>query len=141
MRLGKPSITSSNEVSPRQVVPVFAEIGERWSRDALEIYEERSAGELLRRCLDALGARLPTPSQSAPKAIGGTLENDPFWLPTAMTELVLQERGFDARSLGTGLPAATMARAIAELSPRLVWLAVGAALVVVFPRAGSGSKR
>ena len=57
MRLGKPSITSSNEV------------------------EERSAGELLRRCLDALGARLPTPS-------------------------------------------------------RLVWLAVGAALVVVFPRAG-----
>lgn len=107
------------------VVPVFAEIGERWSRGALEIYEERSAGELLRRCLDDLGARLARPSRSAPQAIGGTLENDPFWLPTAMTELVLQERGFDARSLGTGLPAATMARAIADLKPRLVWLAVG----------------
>lgn len=114
-----------DELCDELIVPVIAGIGERWSRGSLEIYEERSAGELLRRCLDDLGKRLAPPSQSAPKAIGGTLENDPFWLPTAMTELVLQERGFDARSLGTGLPAATMARAIADLKPRLVWLAVG----------------
>lgn len=107
------------------VVPVFAEIGERWARGSLEIYEERGASELLRRCLDGLGARLSPRARDAPKAIGGTLERDPYGLPTAMAELVLQERGFDARSLGTGLPAATIARAIADLEPRLVWLAVG----------------
>lgn len=107
------------------IVPAFAEIGECWSRGALEIYEERCAGELLRRCLDGLGARFSPLVQGAPRAIGGTLEDDPYGLPTAMSELVLQERGFDARSLGIGLPAATIARAIADLKPRLVWLAVG----------------
>jgi len=107
------------------VVPVFAEIGERWARGALEIYEERGASELLRRCLDGLGARLSPRARNAPRAIGATLEQDPYGLPSAMAELVLQERGFDARSLGTGLPAATIARAIADLEPRLVWLAVG----------------
>jgi len=40
-----------------------------------------------------------------------------------MAELVLRERGFDARSLGAGLPAETIARAIAERRPRLVWVA------------------
>jgi excisionase family DNA binding protein len=108
------------------ITPVFVEIGERWSRGALEIYEERRAGELVRRCLDDLGARLSPPARSAPSALGGTLENDPYWLPTTMSELVLRERGFEARSLGIGLPAATMARAIADGKPRLVWLAVGA---------------
>ena len=107
------------------VAPVFAEIGERWARGSLEIYEEHGASQLLRRCLDDLGARLSPPARNAPRAIGGTLEHDPYGIPTAMAELVLQERGFDARSLGTGLPAATIARAIADLQPRLVWLAVG----------------
>ena len=116
---------SASVLCDELVVPVFAEIGERWSRGALEIYEERGAGELLRRCLDDLGARFSPPTQSAPRAIGGTLEHDPYWLPTAMSELVLQELGFEARSLGTGLPAATIARAIAVRKPRIVWLAVG----------------
>ncbi len=107
------------------IAPVFAEIGDRWSKGALEIYEERRASELVRLCLDDLGAQLPPPADGAPKAIGGTLENDPFALPTVMAELVLRERGFDARSLGTNLPAATIARAVADLAPKLVWLTVG----------------
>ncbi len=108
------------------IAPAFAEIGERWSRGSLEIYEERRAIELVRRCLDDLGARLAPLGERAPKAIGGTLEHDPFALPTTMTELVLRDRGFDARSLGTGLPGATIARAIARVEPRVVWLSVGA---------------
>ena len=82
--------------------------------------------ELVRSCLDHLGARLSPPDPGAPRAIGGTLEHDPYGLPTTMTELVLRERGFEARSPGTGLPALTIARAIAHLEPRVVWLAAGA---------------
>jgi len=107
------------------IVPVLADIGERWRRGTLEIYEERVACEILRRCLDDLGARLPSRGRSAPRALGGSLEEDPFMLPNAMAEVVLQERGFDARSLGTQLPAATIARAISVQRPRLVWLALG----------------
>ena len=107
------------------VAPVFVAIGERWSRGAIEIYEERRACELLRQCLYDLSTCLAPTRPKAPRAIGGTLEGDPYDLPTIMAELVLLERGFDARSLGSGLPGATIARAIAELKPRLVWLGVG----------------
>lgn len=107
------------------VAPVFVAIGERWSRGAIEIYEERRACELLRQCLYDLSSRFVPIRPKAPRAIGGTLEDDPYTLPTIMAELVLLERGFDACSLGSGLPGATIARAIAELKPRLVWLGVG----------------
>jgi hypothetical protein len=116
---------SIDMVCDEVVVPALFEIGERWARGTVEIYEERRACELVRRCLDALGARLPARTRSAPRAIGGTLEGDPFSLPTAMVELVLQERGYEAQSLGTGLPAATIARAIADRRPELVWLCFG----------------
>ncbi|HSO36864.1 MAG TPA: B12-binding domain-containing protein, partial [Labilithrix sp.] len=107
------------------IVPALAEIGARWSRGTVEIYQERRACELVRRCLDDLGERLPASGRNAPRALGGALEGDPFSLPTAMVELVLRERGYHAQSLGTGLPAATIARAIADRGPALVWLCVG----------------
>lgn len=112
-------------VADEVVAPAMAMIGERWARGALEVYEERRACGLLHGCLHALGERLPPPEPGAPEALGGTLEGDPFTLPTALAELVLRERGFAARSLGAWLPAETLVRAIEARRPRLVWLSIG----------------
>jgi MerR family transcriptional regulator, light-induced transcriptional regulator len=109
------------------ITPTLSELGERWRMGKVAIYQERRAGELLQRALLRLGALAPGGAGRAhPErvlALGGALEGDPYELPTLMAELVLRERGFDARSLGTGLPADTLARAIAERRPRLVWVA------------------
>ena len=107
------------------IAPALATLGERWSRGRLEIYQERRACELVLRCLQELGRRLVAPGSAAPRALGGTLEGDPFAMPTALAEIVLRERGWDARSLGTWLPAATLARAIVDQAPDLVWLSIG----------------
>lgn len=112
-------------VADEVVAPALALIGERWAKGTVEIYEERRACGLLHGYLHALGDELPPPEPHAPEAIGGTLEGDPFSLPTALAEIVLRERGFAARSLGCWLPADTIARAIEDRRPRLVWLAVG----------------
>jgi MerR family transcriptional regulator, light-induced transcriptional regulator len=111
------------------ITPTLSDLGERWRTGKLAIYQERRACQLLQRALLRLGEALaPTNGErAAPErvlALGGALEGDPYELPTLMAELVLRERGFDARSLGAGLPAATVARAIEQRRPRLIWVAV-----------------
>jgi len=111
-------------VADELIAPVLEEIGDRWARGQLEIYEERRACTLLHACLHALGDDLPRVAPSAPRALGGTLEGDPFTLATTLAELVLRERGFAARSLGSWLPASTLARAVRDQRPSLVWLSI-----------------
>lgn len=109
------------------IAPALSELGERWRMGKAAIYQERRACELLQRALLRLGEALaPRGERTRPLrglALGGALEGDLYELPTLMAELVLRERGFDARSLGAGLPAETIARAITERRPRLVWVA------------------
>jgi len=123
---GQRHIASGVDVVMDEIVaPALASVGERWARGTLEIYEERRACGLIHGCLHALGRELGPPSGGAPLALGGTLEGDPYTVATASVELVLRERGFAASSLGSWLPAKTLARAIDERKPRLVWLSVG----------------
>lgn len=112
-------------VADEIVGPALERIGEGWSEGRVPIYVERRACELLHRCFFHLGAKLAAPGDDAPTAVGGALAGDPYSIPTALAELVLRERGFDARSLGTELPAETLARAVRDRAPRLVWIAVG----------------
>jgi hypothetical protein len=48
----------------------------------------------------------------------------PYRLPNAMIELVLREQGWQASSLGTSLPAATIGEAVRDSCLRLLWLSV-----------------
>ena len=65
-----------------------------------------------------------SPSPGAALAIGGTLESDPYRLPTAMTEVVLRELGWNATSLGSQLPTTSLIEAIRDNRPKLFWLSV-----------------
>ncbi len=106
------------------IAPAFVALGERWAAGKVQVYEERRACEVVRRAIDALGRRMPRAPRGAPKAIGASLDHDPFSLPSSMAEIVLRERGYDARSLGTGLPFETLTRAAASQRPAIFWLAV-----------------
>lgn len=112
-------------VADEVITPALAALGERWATGALEVYEERRSCGLLHGCLHALGKQIAPAAAGAPEALGGTLEGDPFTIATSLVELVLRERGFAARSLGSWLPATTLVRAIEDHRPRLVWLSVG----------------
>lgn len=106
------------------IAPAFHDIGDRWEHGETEVYEERRAVELSTRLLFELRSLLPRPGQAAPGAIGGTLQDDPYTLPTKMVELALHEAGWRAQSLGIGHPADTLETAIERIRPRLFWLSV-----------------
>ena len=102
---------------------VFATIGNEWQCGNLDIHKERQACQMCRRVMDRL-RQLAKAKNSRFTAIGGTLVEDHYELPTLMIEVALRDQGWNAMSLGTNLPVAAFCQAIDEHCPDLVWLSV-----------------
>ena len=115
---------SATDICERVLAPALHALGNEWEHGELEIYEERRACEVAAAALNQLARLLPPPAQDAPRAIGGTLSDDPYTLPTAMCALALRELGWRAENLGAGLPAAQLAAATRRRSPELVWVSL-----------------
>lgn len=114
------------EICDQALAPAFQQIGTGWEHGQVEVYEERRACEITLRVLNHLRLVLPSLPTGAPVAIGGTLEGDPYSLPTAMIAVALREAGWQAESYGSGHPGATLCAAIRQVRPRLLWLSVSA---------------
>ncbi len=112
------------EIFDLVVAAAFQDIGERWACRQVQIYQERRACEICGRILLELRHLQTVPPATAPLVIGGTMEGDPYTLPTTMIELVLREAGLNAVSLGVSIPAESLAAAVHDLAPSLFWLSV-----------------
>ncbi len=101
-------------------------VGSSWEHGRMEVYQERRGCEIALRVLFELRGFLPPLEPGAPYAMGGTLECDPYTVPTNMVELSLREAGWSAENHGTGIPVDTFCTAIARKRPKLFWLSVSA---------------
>jgi methanogenic corrinoid protein MtbC1 len=115
---------SACDICDQVLALAFHEIGDRWESGDLSIYRERRAHEIAFKILHELRMSVRTPRSEAPVAVGATLVCDPYQLPNTMIELALRELGWQATSLGTSLPAATIAEAVRDSRPRLLWLSI-----------------
>ncbi|MEY4180990.1 MAG: hypothetical protein RLY70_4565 [Planctomycetota bacterium] len=114
---------SLSTVCDEVVAGAFREIGELWSCQQAEIYQERRACEIMLRILHAF-RDTQRGINPALVAIGGTPPGDSYAIPNAIVELVLREAGWQAESLGTSLPFSSLAAAVRSQRPRLLWLSV-----------------
>lgn len=103
------------------VTPAFEAIGEQWESGALEVYQERRASESMLSILTQLHELIAV-SPHSPIAMGATLEGDHYQLATKMAELVLRQCGWEATTIGSHLPAATLQAALMQIQPQLLWL-------------------
>ncbi len=113
---------SISSICDQVFAKVFESIGDAWECGDAEVYQERRACEIALRVLHEVRGFLPTPPPEAPLAIGGATEGDQYNLATTMVELVLRDAKWNAVSLGDNLPFETLAAAIQEHHPRLLWL-------------------
>jgi excisionase family DNA binding protein len=111
-------------ICDRALSPPFHWIGDRWECGDVAVFRERRACQIALRVIEQLRLFLPEAVATAPVAVGGTYQCDPYSLSTSMAELVLTEVGYKATSLGWGLPFPTLIDAIAELRPNVFWLSV-----------------
>lgn len=105
------------------IAGAFRDIGDRWACQQADVFQERRGCEIALRILFEL-RRLQPAQENKCRAIGGTIEGDAYCLPSAMAELVLRQSGFQATSLGTGIPFESLTRAVEAIRPRLFWLSV-----------------
>jgi methanogenic corrinoid protein MtbC1 len=113
-----------DESLDRLVGPAMAEIGTQWAQGKIDVYQEHVATLRVWSILGELRALLPVPPESAPLAIGGAPEGDPYLLPPMMAELTLGEMGWRTINIGPNTPIDSFVEAIRTHGPRLVWLSV-----------------
>ena len=113
-----------SSIGDEVIGPVFQEIGHLWECSSLEIYQERLSCEICSRSLMQLRSMLRRPSEGAPLAIGGTPEDDPYALPTALVEMVITQNDYKAVSLGSRIPWESLIAAAQKMQPGLMWFSV-----------------
>ncbi len=105
------------------IAVAFRTIGEKWECHDAEIYQERCSCQIALRVLHELRLK-QTPPNSDLVALGATIEGDQYSLPVTMCEIVLRSVGWDARLLGSSIPFDSMAKAIQQHEPGMLWLSV-----------------
>ncbi|WP_442481329.1 helix-turn-helix domain-containing protein [Aeoliella sp. SH292] len=110
------------EIADQVIAPVFHEIGHRWARGEFSVHQERRACEIAIATLHNLRRMLPLPEPGAPRAIVTTPSDDHAELPSRLAELVLREKGWDARVLGISLPLDEIRAAVEKNPPDLALL-------------------
>lgn len=108
----------------RLVAPAMAEVGTQWALGEVDVYEEHVATLKAWSILVELRGLLPIAAESAPLALGGAPEGDPYLLPTLMAELTLSDMGWRVLNLGPNTPVESFLQAVDRHKPRLVWLSI-----------------
>lgn len=105
------------------VMPAFRTLGEKWECKELEIYEERSACQIMLQVLHDLRLKQPAPNTNR-IAMGATCEGDPYTLPITMSEIVLRSAGWDTRLIGCSIPFSSATKAIQKHQPAIFLISV-----------------
>lgn len=112
------------ELADEFVAEAFHVLGDKWTCGEIEVYQERRGCEIVSRLMHEFRRLIPEPAARAPLALGGAPAHDYYSLPTQLVDLVLRECGWRSMNLGSNLPLSTIAAAVEEHRPRLLWLSV-----------------
>lgn len=109
------------------LAPALRSVGALWECRDDGIFLEHRAVTICEQVLEALRRLLAPAQDSAPRAVGGGPEDDPYNLPSNLAATVLQAEGWRTTNLGAFTPGEVLVQAAVRERAELVWLAVGAA--------------
>ena len=112
----------------------FIRLGELWEveGDAGIMWEHR-ATQLGIGILQSLRTLIPEPIGPQPRAVGAAPASDPYQLPSMAVQAALEGAGFEATNCGPDTPPASLAAAIDETRPLLVWISSTASALPLEP--------
>lgn len=100
-------------------------LGELWRHDEGGIFVEHRGTDTCLQAIAHLRTMIDTPV-SAPVALGGAPEDDPYILPSFLAAMVTTVAGLRAVNLGPDTPLSALQHAVAHHRPRLVWMSASA---------------
>jgi MerR family transcriptional regulator, light-induced transcriptional regulator len=112
-------------LADKVVAPVMGRVGHEWETARIDIWQEHRATQLCAAALYDLKNELEARAeQRRPVAVGGAPEGDPYLLATLLAQYTLLDAGWASVNLGPNTPLSSLAKAMRDLQPRLVWLSV-----------------
>lgn len=112
------------------VAAAMRQVGDAWRRGPEGVYTEHRATDTCIHSLNFLRSLLPAPRETAPLAIGCSLEGDIYQIPSLMAAIVLAAAGWREINLGANLPVEALAAAVQEQQPAVIWLSFTSAEAV-----------
>lgn len=107
------------------IAPVMQRVGHDWETQRIDVWQEHRCTRICAGALQELHGELEKRAEkNRPVALGAAPEGDFSELATHLAQLVLLDAGWQAINLGPNTPFASLARAMRELKPRLIWLSV-----------------
>lgn len=109
-----------------QVVgPAMVRIGLDWQEGRIDVLHEHRASLCCTGTLVQLRAKVESPARGkGPLAVGGSPEGHWHSIANHLIELMLLDNGWEVINLGANTPMISLARAIREFHPRLVWVSI-----------------
>jgi MerR family transcriptional regulator, light-induced transcriptional regulator len=112
-------------LADRIIAPAMARMGEDWETARIDVWQEHRGTQLCAAALYDLKDHLEARAEgNRPVTVGATPEGDPYLLATLLAQLVLVDAGWETVNLGPNTPLPSLAKALRELRPRLLWLSV-----------------
>jgi excisionase family DNA binding protein len=114
---------SVEALADQVIAPAMAGVGHGWEAGRIDVWQEHRGTQLCAAALYDLKRDLEARAERGrPVAAGAAPEGDPYLLATLLAQLVLVDAGWEAVNLGPNTPLPSLAKALRELRPRLLWL-------------------
>lgn len=102
---------------------VMEQFGRSWhDQGDAGVFREHRGTQIGLRILFELRAMHGPPADSAPIALGGAPQGDPYLLPTLAAAIVIESAGFKTSNLGPDTPDSAFVSAIENVRPCITWL-------------------
>lgn len=124
LRAALASRSAPESVVTDLLLPAVADVGGRWERNELAIFQEHLATETVRYLLAILPSLVGQRTLLGQTALVSCVPEDEHALSPLALGTYLKLRGWSVRLLGGGLPAAEIARAVAALTPHALFLSL-----------------
>jgi len=111
-------------VADELLAPTFHSIGNLWRCGDLDVYQERRGCEICIRLIHELRRLVQEPMNSAPLAMGGTSNGDPYQVANQLIEIIFREAGWRTINLGSSVPLESLLVAAKKYMPKIFWLSV-----------------
>lgn len=111
-------------VADELLAPTFHAIGTMWRCGDVDVYQERRGCEICIRLIHELRRLVQEPLASAPLAMGGTSNGDPYQVANQLIEIIFREAGWRTINLGSSVPLPSLLAAAKKYVPRIFWLSV-----------------
>jgi excisionase family DNA binding protein len=115
---------SMASVADDLLAPTFHSIGALWQCGDVDVYQERRGCEICIRLIHELRRLVQEPMSTAPLAMGGTSNGDPYQVANQLIEIIFREAGWRTINLGSSVPLESLLVAAKKYAPRIFWLSV-----------------